>query len=730
MDVLRMLLIGKEADMDHERVLYRGEAFTLTGNALWQDEAHWAEVKTDGGVDAMKNGSCVHWHIDADARQGPRYHGEFEVLNKVYELALQEAGGLVSEDGLFRTGANWPSVWTRDIAYATHLGLGLWNVKACMESLRSRVKGGEVEQDTGTGGSWPISSDRVVWAIAAWEVYCLTGCEDWLSWSCDILERTCVRDEQVLTGIGGLIKGESSFLDWREQSYPAWMSSADIGESCSLSTMVLHMASRRILSRMFRELGRDREMREWEGKALSLSGVIERFFRLPGSVLHGQYLYGRGYPVLSEKVDCLGELLCVLLNQATGADAAALLSALPHCVYGIPCFHPQMSSEVGAYHNRAIWPFLEGYYAQASALTGNESGLGLALACMARAALLCGTNKENLLLETGLDDGLLLSSDSQLWSIAGMMGAFYKALFGIRLGPSELRLEPCVPESFAGEHVLEGVEFRGMILDIHLRGHGRKINRCTLNGQESPACVPADMRGRVSLVLDLSPDGEVTGDVNLAHIHQNLPMPAWLPGRHGIAWRPVDGADYYRVFRNGIPVSQTEFCYYLAVPGQGAVHYQVMAVAFDGRESYLNEPNEYPSADACLETRPCGLSGDEVWTSQVTESPDALFYNVNIAVAGVYRVDAFFANGTYDVSDGNTCALRSLYVNGARVGTLAFPHTVVRGNWDYFMYSTAQELPLQPGVYRVELLYDGFSENMNRLVNDMVIKHLRLMRIS
>lgn len=66
-----------------------------------------------------------------------------------------------------------------------------------------------------------------------------------------------------------------------------------------------------------------------------------------------------------------------------------------------------------------------------------------------------------------------------------------------------------------------------------------------------------------------------------------------------------------------------------------------MAVALDGRESYLNEPNDYPSADSRMETRPCGLSGDEVWFSRVTESPDALCYNVNIDKPGVYRVDAF-----------------------------------------------------------------------------------------
>ena len=217
--------------MDQDRILYRGEAFTLTGNSVRQDAAHWAEVQPDGQVKTMKNGRYSEWRVLPEAGNAPHYRGSFEVLNKAYSLALNEAGALLNEEGTFRTGANWPTVWTRDISYATHLGLGLWNVHACMKSLNARVRNGEVEQDTGTGGSWPISSDRVVWGMAAWEVYCLTGDAGWLARSCRVLEKTCMRDEQVLAATGGLVKGESSFLDWREQSYPAWMTSADIGDS-------------------------------------------------------------------------------------------------------------------------------------------------------------------------------------------------------------------------------------------------------------------------------------------------------------------------------------------------------------------------------------------------------------------------------------------------------------------------------------------------------------------
>lgn len=139
------------------------------------------------------------------------------------------------------------------------------------EKFAGRVRKGEVEQDTGTGGSWPISSDRVVWSVAAWEAYCLTGDGDWLLRASRVLEKTCLKDEKVLTATGGLMRGESSFLDWREQSYPAWMTSADIGDSSSLSTMILHAAARKMLARMFRELGMEGKAREWDGKGEALS---------------------------------------------------------------------------------------------------------------------------------------------------------------------------------------------------------------------------------------------------------------------------------------------------------------------------------------------------------------------------------------------------------------------------------------------------------------------------
>ncbi len=184
---------------------YTGRGFYA--DRKFQDAAHWAEVQPDGQVKTMKNGRYSEWRIFPEAGNAPHYRGGHEVLNQAYGLALHEAGALLNEEGTFRTGSQLAYCVDQDISYSTHLGLGLWNVRACMNSLNARVRNGEVEQDTGTGGSWPISSDRVVWGMAAWEVYCLTGDADWLSLSCRVMEKTCMRDEQVLAATGGLMKG-------------------------------------------------------------------------------------------------------------------------------------------------------------------------------------------------------------------------------------------------------------------------------------------------------------------------------------------------------------------------------------------------------------------------------------------------------------------------------------------------------------------------------------------
>ena len=95
----------------------------------------------------------------------------------------------------------------------------------------------EALQDTGTGGSYPISTDRVVWAIAAWEYYLVTGDKGWLKEAYEGLRNTALKDLHVAFDSNvNLFKGETCSMDWRTHTYPNWFTNVNIGESFSSGT--------------------------------------------------------------------------------------------------------------------------------------------------------------------------------------------------------------------------------------------------------------------------------------------------------------------------------------------------------------------------------------------------------------------------------------------------------------------------------------------------------------
>ena len=108
-----------------------------------------------------------------------------------------------------------------------------------------KVKRGRIIQDTGSGGAWPVSSDRTTWALAAWEIYKTTGDRTWLKQAYEIIKNSVEDDYKVIYDkTTGMYSGESSFLDWREQTYPKWMNNADIYVSQNLGTNAVKFTDR------------------------------------------------------------------------------------------------------------------------------------------------------------------------------------------------------------------------------------------------------------------------------------------------------------------------------------------------------------------------------------------------------------------------------------------------------------------------------------------------------
>lgn len=357
----------------------------------------------------------------------------------------------------FETGERWPYVWTRDVSYATDLALARLDPQRARASLRfklSKARGADappglfVAQDTGSGGSWPISSDRVVWFLAAQDLLDDAGFAEEV-WQA--LQGTLAQDrEYAFDPQIGLYRGETSFLDWREQTYPGWTANdvRFIGESFALSTNVLHYRALRLGERLAKVHGDVEAETRYAQWADQLRSAIDTRFWREDRGQYMSYIGSAAHPVPFEKYDLLGLSLGILSDVLPRERAAAALSHYPVTAAGSPVVWPQERDQP-IYHNRALWPFVSAYSLRAARRLDDASRIALEIESLIRGTALAGSNMENyemLSQAVHVDDGKLsgpvVNSPRQLWSVAGYLSMVIEGVFGIEVDGS---VTPKVP---------------------------------------------------------------------------------------------------------------------------------------------------------------------------------------------------------------------------------------------------------------------------------------------
>lgn len=362
----------------------------------------------------------------------------------------------------FETGEKWRYVWTRDLSFAADLALARLMPERTRASLRFKLsdtraggpQGRYVLQDTGSGGSWPISSDRVVWFLGA---AALPAGDDadarrFADETWDALTATLAQDRQVVFDAGmGLYRGETSFLDWREQSYPRWTADdvAFIAQSFALSTNVLHYRALRLGERLARERG-DARASQYGGQATALAVAIDRHFWREDRGLYMSYIGTAAHPVPFEAYDLLGLSLLIDSGIAPDDRARRALARYPTLESGSPVIWPQQP-DIAIYHNRAIWPFVSAYALRAARRLDDATRIEHEIRSLMRGAALAGSNMENFELVTQsvhVDEGALsgpvVNSPRQLWSVAGYLQMVIEGVFGVGADGS---IAPKVPAS-------------------------------------------------------------------------------------------------------------------------------------------------------------------------------------------------------------------------------------------------------------------------------------------
>ena len=356
----------------------------------------------------------------------------------------------------FETGEQWHYVWTRDLAYSVDLGLWRFDPARSRNGLLfklSAVRAKDVPQglypmqDTGSGGSWPISTDRVVWFLGARHLLDDKAFADKV-WQA--LNDTLAQGrEYAFDARMGLYRGESSFLDWREQTYPEWTKDnvVFIGQSFTLSTNVLHYEALQLAARMAAQRGDDHAKR-YGAEADALKQAINAHFWRADRGMYMSYIGGEGLPV--EAYDLLGLSLAITSGVADAERARASLSHYPAWPAGSPVIWPERADQP-IYHNRAIWPFVSAYALRAARKANDPALIASEIESIMRGAALAGSNMENYALltqSTHVDDGKLsgpvVDSKRQLWSVAGYMDMVTEGVFGLT---GDGKVEPKLPTS-------------------------------------------------------------------------------------------------------------------------------------------------------------------------------------------------------------------------------------------------------------------------------------------
>lgn len=721
------------------------EAYTWQGDTIIQGEYRaWAPsderiVSTYHAQPGYYMGIKSEWNRKNDLSSYPALETPNRLHKAIYNLGLDEMVNAVEPDTTLRTGAAWGGVWTRDVSYSIILSMAYMQPEASKVSLMKKVNAaGRIIQDTGSGGAWPVSSDRMIWAVAAYEIYKVTGDREWLEYIYPIIKNSLFDDVKVVVGDNSLVYGETSFIDWREQSYPRWMQTADIYQSQALGTSVVHAQAWKVLSEIAAGLG-DRSVADYALEQHNhIVAAINRELWMPDKGYYAMYNYGREFPIINPRAETLGESLAIIYGVADHKRAQLITENNPTTPFGAAIFFPQIA-DIPPYHNNALWPWVAAYWAIANAQAGNEEGTLEAIGSIFRPAALFATNKENFVLDNG-DIATQLNSSNMLWCLAGNIAVTHRILFGIRFETDGLSFAPFVPEALGAKRSLTGFTYRNAVLDINISGYGDKIRSFKLNGKDHKPFLPADIKGRNTIDIVMADNAIAPLKVNrTANVKAPLTPIAWIAdGR--LTWNPIEYINRYVVLRDGRRIAETrETSFGLTEPGE----YQVIGVADDGTESFASEPRSnaevikvqmpgestrFVSAERSYEpTSPVsGYSGDGF--VEIDHKSDDVDIAVDVPADGVYAVSLIYANGNGPVNTENKCAVRTLAVDGDDVAAVVMPQRG-EGKWSDWGRSNIVRVPLTAGHHRLSIVFRPSNENMNLATNHALIDRVELVRI-
>lgn len=650
----------------------------------------------------------------------------------------------------FETGEKWHYVWTRDLSYAAHLGLAMLDPQRTRNSLLFKLSGYrtgkpalaagsadglQIVQDTGSGGSWPVSTDRVSWAFGAEQALQSLPAAERAPFAATALQalRNTIENDRIAAfdPASGLYNGEQSFLDWREQSYAAWIPHdlSSMASAKSLSTNVAHYKALTLAAELAQEAGDGSSAQRYTQWAAALKIAINDRLWLKDAGMYSSLTAGHFDGAPLHKFDWLGQALAIITGVADAGQAQSILARYPHGPLGAPVIWPQQPG-VPVYHNRALWPFVTAYGLRAAVQHSNVAVADAAYASLLQGAALNLSNMENMEWRNGDPTAPVINSRRQLWSVGGYLGMVVQQMFGIGVDAERLHVNPFITsrlrrEWFAGSDV---VELSGLTL------HGKRLHlkikmppAVALEGVYMP--IGGKLNGR-----------DVRSPVAWSELaEENLievEMGPLVPGRQSITFAGSEDASTappepvvqhspasaapslriapgpgtrdearYNIYRDGQLAAQGiaagEWSDRTAAPG--AAHCYAVEAAYhaNGTRSHHSQPL-CPAAMLATATHTAGMHAAD---SRDAQRGGLGQDSVTVAKEGRYHLQLRYNNHAHQINLGITNAVQLLRLRDkhgalAAEGIVQMPHNAPA---DGPAWSTPLTARLKPGSYKLEL---------------------------
>ncbi|MBR6421644.1 hypothetical protein IKS86_02875 [bacterium] len=754
--------------------------YTLTTNAKLREsgDPHQRTVSETAGSPILRSGNTM---LDALFALAITELNENKV-SAISDYSMSN-GDQVPCD-CFETGANWHYVWTRDTAYAVHSAIAFLEPQKSKNSLKFKISarksaagGGntQIVQDTGSGGSWPVSTDRIVWAIGAMETLVnLDGSDydNFLSESYEAIKNTLEADRKaVFDPDDGLYRGEQSFLDWREQTYPNWTATntVHIGMSKTLSTNVLYYMAMHVAASMAVELGKTEEALYFAEQADDLKNAIRSNFYLADRKTFSSMKTTFFDSSAVDKRDLLGESLAILFIVADDTQSAEIMAEYPVTEAGPAVIFPQ-EPKTRIYHNRAIWPFVTSYALRAAAKAGNDKFYENAFMSLVRGAAFNLSNMENFEFTT-LDawhedtwtdfqgremSGPVVNSKRQLWSVAGFLSMVLDSVFGRSQSLLKFSFSPKIPVNlrntfFAGssEIVLKNLKFKGKTFTLKIllppkNGETRGFYvQKSLKIDGVPGFLPDSLKEGSLIEMELRFSDE-SGEINLVDCNADpnkcwAPLPVTIPldpygvtlenDRLKVSFTASENAVSYNIYRDGVKVASNVQTTSWVDENSGdhakkSYCYSVAALNSEGWESHHSDPVCYwgPDFDRTTMKFWAGSAFDQTpnasdhgrahFADWGTPSSVLSVPNITPTKSGTYIVTVEYGSRR-PIDTGITSCNKIVRItdenNNVVMEKMVFMPHLGADNWDRWGESSFVEVELESGkTYKAEIS-DAFN---------------------